>query len=159
MIISIPAAERLKAVPPPKWTLTPSRCGVVSSKQPPLKRSAPCPRHVSAFTRGNDLPRNPQTLFSWQGARCPLKHSAYWAGQRHWHRTAGSSHGRRTARPQGTAACGRLKPISVTVGDITQLYTYTPTLRAQRSMAPERRARYATGRSRSSAAAMTVPGS
>src|SRR5262245_6365039 len=36
-----------------------------------LKRRAPRPRCVTACTRGNDLPRNGQTVFDWQGAQCP----------------------------------------------------------------------------------------
>src|SRR5262245_57122128 len=40
---------------------------------PPLERSAPRPRYVTAFPRGNDVPRNQQTVFGWQGAPCPTR--------------------------------------------------------------------------------------
>jgi hypothetical protein len=60
--------SRLKAVPPPKWTFELHRGVAWVARRPPLKRSAPRPRCVTAFTRGHDLPRNPQN--SIQLVRC-----------------------------------------------------------------------------------------
>src|SRR5262249_49714650 len=51
----------------PHWTLTPSPGELGSKKQLWLKRSAPRPTHVDAFTRGNDLPRNPAKHHSFIG--------------------------------------------------------------------------------------------
>jgi hypothetical protein len=68
-----PSRERLKGLPGPSGRYMHRQA---SSAQSTLAQAhGPRPRHVDAFTRGNDLPRNAETACSWQGAKCPTKHA------------------------------------------------------------------------------------
>ena len=80
-----------------------------------LKRSAPRPKYASAFTRGNDLPRNPRNTIL-RLVRCkvptdPFSHKRANQAKRMGYSAEASTH--LTARPEGTAACGGLKPYPV----------------------------------------------
>jgi hypothetical protein len=59
-----------RACPAPVGQLTPSP-GECYLKMNPTQAERTCSKNVSAFTRGNDLPRNPQTLLDLGRCKCP----------------------------------------------------------------------------------------
>jgi hypothetical protein len=78
----------------PLWALhaSPGECDLKATR---LKRMAPRPKYARAFIRRNDVLRNRQTRFSWQGAKCPEVYSHSGARKRQAERPAiPSPHGR-----------------------------------------------------------------
>jgi len=103
-----------RACPAPIGQLTASLGERGSKRQLRLKRSAPCPGCVTAFTRGNDRPRNVQTVLELARCQCPRplflhtgeKAAMGWAAR-------AKALMRLTARDNIPTACGGRKAVPV----------------------------------------------